>query len=161
MNNNKVNPLGKSACRKRQDDALQKEKIDFDLHLPKWEIKSRIVGLNTGAVLGLILLVSLLFNWRLYKKMDGLGHQVANLTQSRVSVEVKNTNPMLSEHYLNSKLINMKNDIKAEIINSLHTRGDKFDFKVVDRHQDTYSRFRSLMPSAIELINQIDAGNIM
>jgi len=153
MAKNQVKLLGKSSCRKRQDEALQKEKIDFDLNLPKWEVKSRIVGLNTGAVMGLVLVGSLLFNWRLYKKMEGLDLQVANLAQARVSVEVKNSDHSVSEHYLNSKLANMK----EEIINSLlHAQKGRSDFNVINRLQASSSR--SLMPSAIELINQIDMG---
>jgi len=152
MKKNEVRPLGKSECRKKQDQALSKEKIDFDLHLPKWDMKSRIVGLNTSAVVGLILVGSLIFNWRLYKKMEGLDQQVSSLSNSRVSVEVKNSDHSVSEHYLNSKLSAMK----EEIINSLQQREGRTDFSVAGNHRGMPSR--SLLPSAVELINQIDMG---
>ncbi len=154
MSKKDVSPLSKSELRKKQDELLQKKKVGLDISMPNLELQSRIVGVNSNVVIGAVLLGSLVFNWRLYKIVDNLNHQVSDLRETKVSVEVTNQgvhDSLAQERYLNHKLSEMKN----EIINSIQQREGRSDFEIAPGTMRSPAS-HSIMPSALELINQID-----
>ncbi len=143
-----IEKLGKSELRKKQDSVLEKQKI----FIPQFSVQQRIVGLNSKAILGVVLLGSFIVNWQLYKRVESLGADVEKMRTTSVSVEVKNSGMNLEEQqrYLDRKL----GQLKQEIITSIQKK-DEHQFQV-QAIGERASFSRSLLPSAIELIEQID-----
>ncbi len=143
----KIEKLAKGEIRKKQDSALDKQRIE----LPEFNIQSRIVGINKNLVFSIALAGSLFMNWKLLKRVDGLGAEVERIGRGQVSVEVNNHSLSAQEQqrYLDRKLGQMK----SEIINSIQNKTNS-DFQTRPIGRTIASR--SIMPSAVELIEQID-----
>ena len=143
-----IEKLGKSELRKKQDLVLEKKSVDF----PELNFQGRIVGVNKNVIFSLALAGSLLMNWLLFKKVNGLGSEVEKLGRTHVSVEVKNQglNAEEQQRYLDRKLSQMKN----EILDSIQQK-DQSNFQP-QAIGGRGSQSHSIVPSALELIEQID-----
>ena len=155
MNKNQMSSTHKSSMRKKQDDVLDKKKIDIDF--PSFQIQERIVGVNKNVLLAVVLFGSLLFNWKLFKSVEQLSAEVSKIRETKVSLEVKHHGSETIEgqqRYLDNKLGQMK----QEILNSI----EKERSRVAIGEQNFANRDvvgkGALVPSAIELIDQIDIG---